>query len=199
MLWKYAPATDMVGDRPVGGFYSASGCDLQVGGRRRSGSLLRPSLARRGKDRHSRFVGARGIRSAERSRTGFAVSRGRSGRAQLRGIFDYFAGASANLLRRRCRGRAFESQPFPAAQSIHYLASERQAAGFPAERRIVSAAALGSGHLCTCRDHYRSANQRVTDQQQRDLLRASALGAVAAVATAQVASNVARSEAQLVS
>jgi hypothetical protein len=200
MLWKYASATDMVGVGPVGGFHGASGCHLQMGGRRRGGSLFRSSLARRGKDRHSRIVGSRRVWwSAQCNRAGRAVSGDCSGRAQLHRIFDQLAGAAANLFRRRCRGSAFESQPCAAPQSIHYLAFERQTVGFPADLRFVCTAAPGSRHLRTCGDHYRSANKRVTDQQQRDLLCASAFGAVAAVPAAQVALSLARPEARLVS
>ena len=119
-------------------------------------------------------------------------------RAQLQRIFDHFAGAGADLFRRRRRGGALESQPLASARSIHHMAFERQAARFSADRRIVRFAAPGSRHLCPCRHHHRSANERITDQQQRDLLRASALGAVAAVAAAQIAATLRPPDAQLV-
>ncbi len=90
------------------------------------------------------------------------------------------------------------SQPVAAAQSIHHLAFERQAAGPSAECRLVRSAAPGSRHVCACRHHHRPANQRIADQQQRDLLRAPALGAVAAVASQKIARSTARAEARLV-
>jgi hypothetical protein len=198
MLCKYAPATEMVGDRPSNGLYGASRRHLQMGRCRRGGSLLRSVLARRRKDRHSRTLGCRSIGSAQRNRADRTSSKDCAGQTQLHRLYNYLAGARTNLFRRRCRGRALESQPFAAARSIHHVAFERQAAGFPADRRIISSAAPGSRHLRACRHHHRSGNGRISDQQQCDLLRASALGAIAAVASAQVALKSQRPDAQLV-
>jgi hypothetical protein len=198
MLWNYAPAADMVGDRPVDGVFGAGGRHLQVGRRRRGGSLLRSGFAWRRKNRHRNFLGS-GLGSAQCNRVhraGTAKARGR--RPELRRIFDHLTGAGSNVFRRRCRVRALESQPFASAQSIHHVALERQATGFPAERSIVCAAASGSRHVCAGRYDHRSANQRITDQQQRHVLRASALSAVAAVATAQIAVSLRLADAQLV-
>ena len=69
MLWKYAPATDMDGDRPSDRLYGASGRHLQMGRRGRRGSLLRSVLAGRGKDHDGIIVGSRGSGgSAQRHR-----------------------------------------------------------------------------------------------------------------------------------
>jgi len=199
MLWKYAPATDMVGHWPSDGLYGASGRNLQMGRRRRGGSLLRSVLAGCRKDRHGGTFGSRLIGSAQCNHAQRADSERSARRAQLHRIFDHLAGAGANLFRRRCRGRALESQPIASAQSGHYLAFERQAAGFGAGHRILSNAAPGSRHVFARRHHHRPANQRIRNQQQRDLLRASAFVAVAAVASEKIAPSLARPEARLVS
>jgi len=199
MLWKYAPAADMVGDRAVDGLYGASGRYLQMGRRRRSGSLLRSVLAGCRKDRYVSTQPCRIGRITQRySGCPLGASAACAGRSQLHRILDHFAVAGADLFRRGCCGRALESQPAASAQSIHHLAFERQAAGLPAECRFVCSAAPGSRHICACRHDHRSADERIADQQQRDFLRASALGAVAAVASEKIAPSVARPEARLV-
>jgi len=198
MLWKYAPATEMVGDRPSDGLYGASGRHLQMGRRRRSGSLLRSVLPGSRKNRHSRTLSSCGRRSAQRNRGDRAGTEDRAGPAQLHRFYDHLTVTGTDLFRRRCRGSALESHPIAAAQSIHHMAFERQAAGFPVERRIVRIAAPGSRHVFAGRNHHRSANERISDQQQRDLLHPSAFGAVAAVAAEKIALSEARPEARLV-
>jgi hypothetical protein len=198
MLCKYAPATDMVGDWPVDGLYGAGGGHLQMGRRRRGGSLLRPVLSGCRKNRHGGTFRSHLIGSAQCSHAQRTVSERSARRPQLHRIFDHLAGPGANLFRRRCRGRALESQPIASAQSGHHLAFERQGTGFGAGRRVLSNAAPGSRHVFARRHHHRPANQRIRNQQQRDFLRASALGAVAAVASEKIAISLARPEARLV-
>ncbi len=144
MLWKYAPAADMVGDRPVDGLHGAGGRHLQMGRRRRSGSLLRSILAGRRKDRYVGVLGSHGSGSAQRNDAQRAASAGCTGRTQLHRILDHRTGAGSDLFRRRCRGGALESQSLASAQSSNQLAFERQAAGFSVERSLVCSAASGS-------------------------------------------------------
>jgi len=147
MLWKYAPATDMDGDRPAGGLYGASGRHLQMGRCRRGRSLLRSGLSGCGKDRHGGVFVFRDIgrRRARRKRADHAGAAEVRGRPELRRIFNHLTGVGTDLFRRRCRGRALESQPHASPQSIHHVAFERQAAGFPVRRRIVALPRLDRG------------------------------------------------------
>jgi hypothetical protein len=199
MLWKYADATVMVCNWLIGGLYGASGRYIQVGRRGRGCSLLRSGGAGGRKDRH------RGLPILERlgaqhnrSHTADAAA-GRAERPELHRIFDHVARPGTNLLRRRCDPRALESQPAASSQSSHHVTSEWPAAGFPTERTIVCPAAPGSRHLRSDRDHHRSANERIPNQQRHHILCASAFSAVAAVAAAQIALSSRPRDARLVS
>jgi len=199
MLWKYAAATVMVGNRRIDGLYGASGCDLQVGRRGRGCSLLRSGPAGCGKNRHRGILVLDGAGAQCNESRAADIARGRAGRPELHRIFDQLARAGSNLLRRRRDSGATESQPIASSQSSHHVASERQPAGFPAERTIVCPAAPGSRHLHSDRDHHRSANEPIPNEQQHHVLRASAIGAVAAVAAAQIAFSSRPRDARLVS
>src|SRR4029077_15308824 len=133
MLWSYAPATVMVGARPVDRFFGAGRRDLQVGRRGRCDSLLRSGLARRRKDLSPAPTHGAGRGSAQRHgpKSAAAGTTGAEG-SQLHRIFDLLAGAGASLLRRRHRGGAPGAIAVAAPESGHYLGLERQAARLPA-------------------------------------------------------------------
>jgi hypothetical protein len=164
MLWNHAPSEAMVGGGPVNCF-----------GGRRGDSLLRPGLARRGKNLH---IGAECVLvDAPATDRGRAIGAAETpdGRTQLHRFFHYGAAHQSNILRRRCHRGAFEPCACAAAQPRHYLAFERQAVGVPAGRGFIFLAAFGSRHVRAGGDHHRSANELVPKQQYRYFLRAAAL------------------------
>ena len=202
MLWKYAPAADMVGDRPVDGRFGAGGRHLQMGRRRRCGSLLRSVLAGCGKDRHGGILlhapRPRRARNASTPSALAPAARLRRAASTTRNFRSASPAAEQTFFGDDVVAVHLNLNPSLRPNQSHHLALERQAAGFPAERRFVCSAALGSRHLRARRHHHRSADERIADQQQRDLLCAPAFGVVAAVAAAQVTSRVARTDARLV-
>ena len=187
MLWNYAPATVMVGARPVDRHVGASGCDLPVGRCGRRGSLLRSSLAGRRKDRHGGFIDAVHGGTARHLPGSAEAAAACAERPQLQRIYDHLAGTGSSFLWRRRRRRAPDAITFASAQSNHHLAFERPAAGFSAGRHFLRITTARSRHVFADGDHHRSANRRVTEQQQRYFLRAPAHEPRAAIAAAQVA------------
>jgi hypothetical protein len=186
MLWNYAPSDVMVGFKPIGGFCGASGRGLQMGGRRWRSPLLRSALARRRKDLYLFILSRSGdIRAGFRGRVAASSEERPGERPRLQRIFHRLTGERADLLRRRCHRRAFESRARTEAQSEHHLALEWQGAGGPAGRSVVSSAAFGSRGIHSRRDHHRSRNERVTEQQHCNFLRAPALRAGTAAQVSQ--------------